>query len=418
MMKYSLFLFVIALFSNVAWNQENDLKKKKEEKLVECHRKEATEIFDKRYGEWECGRNKGIIDCNEFLEMDPTTNVYFHRNTGKPFSGDCETCHLTGRRSLLIHFKNGREDGIDTSYYPSGCIMAIRNNIEGVRDGNWKFYYDSTYQEYFIENYIGGMKHGPQRYYYKNGNLSKVENYNMNSLDGKKIEYYFSKDYLDSTSLKKKLEIEYKKGKYNGKYLMFTPDGKPLIEEIYVMDVKDGEQKYYHENGNLLRTEEWNKGVRDGEFITFYFDGATIIREENYSKGALNGTYKEYYLPKKDEEPILKVEAIYKNGCPVEQTLYDEFGKEIELDEGEGDGEEGEEGAEVKKKSKADAFKDCQNEKKNEKGYQKTIYQLQKKLWKEFQYEAKVNKKKSLEENVKMLTDIYNEKKAQRAQGK
>ncbi len=379
------------------------LPKKKEKKLVECNRKPADSIFSKKYGEWECGRNKAIVDCNEFLEFEPEMNVYFNKNTGKPFSGDCETCHLTGRRELLIHFKNGKEDGIDTSYYPSGCIMAIRNQIEGVREGTWFFYYDSTYQEYFIENYITGMKNGPQRYYYKNGNLSKLENYKMNSLDGKKVEYYYSKEFLDSSSLKIKKEIDYKQGQYHGQYKMFSPDGKTLIEETYVMNKKEGEQKYYQRNGNLMRTEEWSKGQRDGEFITYFMDGETIIRQENYSKGKLDGVYKEWYLPKKDEEPVLKVEAIYRKGCPVEQTLYDEFGEELEFDEGE----EGE-----NNKSVADALKDCQSYKKDDDKKKKTIYKLQKKLWKEFQVEYRVNKKISLDENIKRLEELYNKKKS------
>lgn len=396
-----LFLFAI-IQSQLSAQVIGGPPKKKVTKLVECHRDSL--VIDRRYGEWQCGRNKAIVDCNEFLEFEPEMNVYFNKNNGKPFSGDCETCHLTGRRELLIHFKNGKEDGIDTSYYPSGCIMAVRNNIEGVRDGNWRFYYDSSYQEYFIENYTAGMKNGMQRYYYKNGNLSKLENYNMNSLDGKKIEYHFSPEFLDSSSLKVKIEIDYKDGKYNGKYKMFSPQGKPLIEENYVMDKKDGDQKYYQRNGNLMRTEEWNKGLRDGEFITYYMDGESMIKQENYVKNKLNGVYKEWYFPRKDEDPILKVEAIYKNGCPVEQTLYDEFGEEIEFEEGE----EGEEN----NKSQAQAYKDCQNSKKGDGKKQKTIYNLQKKLWKEFEVKGKVDKNLSLDENIKKLTELYEQSKA------
>ena len=346
-----IFAFLI-LFTVSGIAQNSDLNKKKQLKKVECHRKPDSLIFNRQYGEWECGRNKAIIDCNEFLEFEPDMNIYFHRNTGKPFSGDCETCHLTGRRELLIHFKNGREDGIDTSYYPSGCILAIRNHIEGVKEGNWFYYFDSTYQEYFKENYISGMKHGVQLYYHKNGNLKKVETYNMNSLDGKKIEYYYSKDFLDSTSLKVKKEIDYKQGKYHGKYLLFTPDAKPIIEENYIMDKKDGELKYYQRNGNLMRTEQWSKGLRDGETITYFHDGVTIIKKESYKKGQLDGEYKEYYFPKRDEEPILKAEAIYKKGALIEQHVYDEFGKEIELEENNLDNKEPEEEGESSKKKK------------------------------------------------------------------
>jgi antitoxin component YwqK of YwqJK toxin-antitoxin module len=331
-MKY--FSLLIILFSLGAYSQVPDGPLvKKELKKVECHRKPDSLIFDKRYGEWECGRSPAIVDCNEFLELDQEMNVYFHKKTGKPFSGDCETCHLTGRRELLIHFKNGREDGIDTSYYPSGCIMAVRNNIIGERDGTWKYFYDSTYQEYFIENYISGVKHGVQKYYHKNGNMKKLETFKMNSLDGKKLEYYYSPEFLDSSSLKVKKEIDYKAGQYHGKYLMFSPQGKPMIEENYVSDRKDGEQKYYQRNGNLMRTEEWSKGLREGATTTFFMDGITIIKQENYKKGQLNGQFKEWYFPKKDEEPLLKAEAIYKNGALLEQHVYDEFGKEIELDE-------------------------------------------------------------------------------------
>ena len=60
---------------------------------------------------------------------------------GTPYNGKCETCHNNGLIERTVSFVNGKEDGIDTTTYQTVCIQVIRAHIQGVRNGQWIYYY-------------------------------------------------------------------------------------------------------------------------------------------------------------------------------------------------------------------------------------------------------------------------------------
>ena len=98
-----------------------------------------------RYSEWECGKLAGVVDCNQRLEYDEGSNIVYLKNDdmvnaaggNKPFTGLCETCHMNGAIERRVNFVNGKEDGIDTTYYKTGCPQVVRSHIQGVESGQW-----------------------------------------------------------------------------------------------------------------------------------------------------------------------------------------------------------------------------------------------------------------------------------------
>lgn len=304
-----------------------------------CFKKSADRIGDK-YAQWECDERDKIVDCNQELESDPGANLVFLRKSGDPYSGDCESCHMNGLRERLVHFESGKVNGIDTTYYTSGCPQVVRNHISGVENGRWTFYNDTSGLVAWHINYLEGIKHGPSIYFkqrkvgddkyritvdgvehfieyavYENDTV-KVENYINGVLDGVR------KDYGPNSKLK--LEVSYKNGLFDGAFIEYGNEGNVLQERFYKAGQKVGDWKYYYNDGNLLKTESWNNDIKEGTFKTFYIQGH-IQTLENYRKGEKHGEFMERFPDDK-----LKRQAFYKKGELIEDHVYDQYGNEIE----------------------------------------------------------------------------------------
>jgi antitoxin component YwqK of YwqJK toxin-antitoxin module len=238
-----------------------------------------------RFTEWECGKLAGVVDCNEKLELDPGTNTVVTAGNKKPFSGQCETCHMNGILERRVTFVLGKTNGIDTTTYPSGCPMVIRSHIQGVENGKWTYFADSTAMPLWEKNYVMGQLDGPQvTYAYRNNKLdtTKFENYTNGVLNGQKVSYYKGK---------RSKQVNYVNGLLDGPFLLYNQDGIIIEETYYKEGKKNGVWKYYYEDGKLLRTENWNMDAKSGEFKTLYYD-QSIQSIENYKKS--NGKSVEY----------------------------------------------------------------------------------------------------------------------------
>lgn len=318
MKKIIILLVFLTSMIPFAEGQIKNIKKQNKK----CYEKTTT--AQGRYAEWQCGKLAGVVDCNERLEYDQSRdlvllsaagrNISNMENVGKPFTGTCETCHMNGILARRIKFVNGKEDGIDTTYYMSGCKQVVRNHLKGVEHGQWLYYYDSTEQLAWEMNYYLGEKHGKQFFFRKNGDTIKWENYKNGRLDGVKRTYY-----PDS---KIKREVTYKEGVYHGPFKIYNLKGRLLEEINYVDGKKDGEAKYYYEDGKPLRIEHWKEGIKNGEFKTFFYQG-NPQEIQKYYKGKKHGLFIEYYPNGK-----MKVKKLYEKDELIEEHRYDEHGRE------------------------------------------------------------------------------------------
>ena len=274
----------------------------------------------RRYAEWECGKLAGVIDCNEKLTYDQDADIIYSGNYGSPFSGTCETCHMTGVLERRVTFVNGKRQGRDTSFYASGCTRIIQSHIQGVESGQWLHYYDSTGFLAWENNYQLGEKHGKQ-IYFKDKNeegysdTTLWENYSAGNLHGIKRTYY-------SKSRIKNL-VTYKNGVLDGPFQIHNLKGAIIQDILYKDGKKDEEAKYYYDDGTLLKTEHYDMGVKNGEFTTFFYQGDIQVKE-SYKKGVKVGWFQEYYPNK-----ITKQKILYdKKGIRIEEHRYDEQGRE------------------------------------------------------------------------------------------
>ncbi len=326
-----------------------------------CFQK-SVDRLGKRYVDWQCDERDAIVDCNEKLSQEPGSNIVRTRSSGSPYSGDCETCHMNGLRQRIVHFANGKVDGIDTTYYESGCPQVVRNHIEGVENGTWTFYNDTSGLLAWEIEYFNGDKHGQSIYYrqkkvgenvmkvtingeekkiyyneYENDTV-KIEPYSQGRLNGTKKEYY-----KDSKIHK---EINYEEGILHGPFLVYDSEGNLLQELNYDEGEKDDTWKYYYNDGSLLRTESWDEGVKDGVFKVFYIQGH-IQSMESYRKGEKHGEFMERFPDDK-----IKRSAIYKRNKLIEEHVYDKYGNEIRTVDEDGPVEKNEDDEVVTKEKK------------------------------------------------------------------
>ena len=91
--------------------------------------------------------------------------------------------------------------------------------------------------------------------------------------------------------------VEIKRG---DKYLRtdyFTKDDQIQMQGHYISlnpEIKIGEFKWYHANGNIKHVGSHNDNLEINEHI-WYFDNGNIEAVENYVDGKLDGEFKEYH---------------------------------------------------------------------------------------------------------------------------
>lgn len=317
-----------------------------------------------RYSEWQCGKVAGTIDCHNELSFDEGSNTIIRisqdntnlMGVGKPYTGRCESCHMNGVREHSMNFVNGKEEGVDTTWYPSGCIQVIRSFTLGKEHGTWTYFYDSTYQEAWVMNYYNGQKDGVHVYLTKDGDTTKLETYGDNVYNGEVRTYYTNLD----TAVVLKSIANYKDGILDGKFTVFNPWGVVIQELEFKNGEKNKECKYFYDDGTLLRIENWTMGVKNGSFKSLYKEQQTYL-EEIYVKGRKEGTWAQYY-----STGIMSHKWVYKKDSLMERYEYDEHGRQTfpkpNSSESEDDAAPGKKKKKKKKKDKKPKANDAKKE--------------------------------------------------------
>lgn len=149
-------------------------------------------------------------------------------------------------------FKNGKEAGETRAYGKDNELLIVNNKKEGkflIKE----FYYegnlveklsrdDVNFLDSFFLNRTGAVLMGPYELYYKNGKIKEKGSFSIAKLS--------IPDYIIKTSRK------------NGEIKRYYENGS-LKEIILFKDgLRNGNSNYYDEDGNLLKTEKYIKGIK------------------------------------------------------------------------------------------------------------------------------------------------------------
>jgi uncharacterized protein len=263
----------------------------------------------------------------------------------------------SGKLSSEGFMKNDQPDGYWKTYYENGNVKSEGNRENFMLNGSWKFY-DETGKIVLDINYEQNLKNGTRTTYMENEKI--VENFE------KDIKQGFTYIYYPNGSLKR--DIFFRDGLEEGYAREYDEDGlvialyqyrkgflinREIINRLNSAGNKQGVWMYFHENGNIRRTEEWRNGLLNGfvkEFdmngnlknIAKYIQGEMQVdaeelknyelRYDYYEDGRIKimGSYRND-LPdgiRREYDPSGKIERgyIFRNGTMIAEGIVDEKG--------------------------------------------------------------------------------------------
>ncbi|MBN1339178.1 MAG: toxin-antitoxin system YwqK family antitoxin [Bacteroidales bacterium] len=263
-----------------------------------------------------------------------------------------------GKLKEEVYFEEGLEEGtgrqyalsdgrvIKLKYYKKGFVYDIENinrmDKAGLRQGPWKYFYENGNVRVEGE-YKNGLEHGYFKEYTEDGNLISTSKFvdgilqedvsELAKLDIKR-EYYpdgkvkimasfkdgvaegVRREYSEEGDIIKGFVfikgnvvgegITNDEGFRDGPWKEYYFSGALKAEGMYDKGKRSGEWKFYHPNGEIEQTGKYNKeGKEDGTW-TWYYPEGLLQREETYFNGMRDGYSVEY-----DENGIVVAEGEY-----------------------------------------------------------------------------------------------------------
>ncbi len=196
--------------------------------------------------------------------------------------------YKNGQLREIGTLKNEKEIGEWKWYFENGQLESVGSYEKGHQTGQWKEYY-SNGKLRRIRNFINGFLIGKSTTYHLNGRIMLAGSYDDN---GEKIgvwKKYHSDEKLIGISICKNGK-EFK----NGEWKYYDEDGKIKKIENYNYGVKTGKWEFYDYYGSIYSIEYYKNGKETGEWKMFNANGQ-IKSIKNFSNGKLNGLRKEHY---------------------------------------------------------------------------------------------------------------------------
>jgi antitoxin component YwqK of YwqJK toxin-antitoxin module len=124
-------------------------------------------------------------------------------------------------------------------------------------------------------------------------------------------------------------ETNYIHGKKEGEQKYYNDNGKVTEIQEYKDNQKNGKMKVWNEDGELRLETNYKNNKRNGELKSWFSNG-NLSHEHNYKDDIINGKCKDYFPDGK-----LREEAEYKDGKLVSMiALNDEKGRDCFLHDG------------------------------------------------------------------------------------
>ncbi|MBA3663607.1 MAG: hypothetical protein H0W61_05295 [Bacteroidetes bacterium] len=279
-------------------------------------------------------------------------------------NGPLKEYYQTGKVKRDRNFTNGVENGNYTAYYINGNVEREGKIVNGKNEGYWKYYYiNGTLRHiyYYVASDLEGWTENfdvngkiNREDLYKEGCVVKVVYYDTlgqvsqnvdlpggNGIIEKKtplgkISFHkeFVKDYPDNTETTfypdgiVESKVTYKKGKKEGKHLLYDEMGRLVSETPYFNDEVDGKKIVYNEDGKIRSDHSFDNGDYHGPSLSFH-DNGKQERVLTYKNGNAEGPSEMF-----DETGELIYRRVFFNDFLVNYTYKDATGnfvKPLEL---------------------------------------------------------------------------------------
>lgn len=155
-----------------------------------------------------------------------------------------------GVRTEIV-YANGKREGIEKTWYPSGQLMVETPWVNGVMEGSATFYYENGSIQATVPYYNNKIE-GVQKSWHENGAPQGEETYSDNLLNGRSV--FREPDGAVS------MEFNYRNGTLDGVQVWNHPDGTKAREITMLQGMPNGLWREWDERGNLIRDERYEMG--------------------------------------------------------------------------------------------------------------------------------------------------------------
>ena len=165
--------------------------------------------------------------------------------------GEMKRFHPNGKIKASLIYSVGSDTSSATLYDEKGQKIAQGKYAGQMKTGEWNYFTEGKLVS--SETFQYNLKNGLAKKYYQSGELLEESNWKNNLKDGLyKAFYKNGKSYL---------ECMYKLGMLDGWCISFYPNGGMETETFYKNKLREGDSKYYDEEGKLCYMLKYNKGI-------------------------------------------------------------------------------------------------------------------------------------------------------------
>ena len=115
-----------------------------------------------------------------------------------------------------------------------------------------------------------------------------------------------------------KSEFTYIKNEIEGVYSYFDSLGTKIKTETYKKSILNGVLSEYNENGTLSSTTDYVKGKKTG-LVKEFLEGIVLLEQKTLKKDSLDGEWTSWH-----DNGTKKVVRVYKNGTPVGNWIFND----------------------------------------------------------------------------------------------
>ncbi len=282
--------------------------------LVSRERINRLDAENRKQGNWKFFHANGLVSL-EGRYLNDQKNGYFkeYDQNGKLITA---SKWLDGEKQEDVDELAKLE--VVRDYYPDGKVMIFQTFKNGVPHGVRREFSEEgeivagyVYEngKRIAEGITGqdGVRNGPWKDFYSTGQL-RAEGLYQDGQQVGKWKFYHLNGTLEQTG-----EFD-RQGRPVGKWVWYYPSGNLLREENYLNGKADGMMTEFTEDGDIIAEGDFIDGEEEGPWI---YDLGNFKEEGGYSYGLRHGVWKHYY-----DDGTLNFEGEFVDGRPHGKHLH------------------------------------------------------------------------------------------------
>ena len=267
--------------------------------------------FGLREGTSQRNYDNGKLKWKKLYHYGKVVDHIQYNINGEKFEGKYKEYSSNGGLILDGHFSKGKRNGAFKYFSKDGKISKLVTFRNGQLHGK-VIIYDEDGNQLQMKKFVSGKAQGESVLYYPNGlekgrilykNDEPYKSFNFISKSGESLNGEVKTFYKDD---KVKTSIEFKDGAYHGIKIRYNRDGNVVETQKWENGTRDGLSVVHLHDGKKM-----HKVFRKGIFSEFFivkdngenYSGALVSSYKDgqkrsiasYVNGRLNGTKKEYY---------------------------------------------------------------------------------------------------------------------------